>query len=260
MESPVQMDLRDTHFSNLPGATKNFNDAKQSVDSSPVDPSDEKTGLIDGTEDHQLYGIPNGHSTSSAFFHSKSFFAQSQLAHAHAQAQAAQVQAAAIAAHLNQQASIGYGLTHHHAAAAAAVAQQLPAPMQHLIRKPILPKAFDRLSPSQPGRPSAVSTCPDNNVCSVIKFRSQDVAAFRVDGRELICLPQAFDLFLKDLVGGLHTVYTKLKRLEITPVVCNVEQVRILRGLGAIQPGVNRCKLISCLEFDVLYDDCTNAK
>ena len=60
--------------------------------------------------------------------------------------------------------------------------------------------------------------------------------------------------------GGLHTVYTKLKRLEISPVVCNVEQVRVLRGIGAIQPGVNRCKLISCKDFDVLYEDCTNSR
>ncbi|XP_064637182.1 dachshund homolog 1-like isoform X7 [Lineus longissimus] len=100
---------------------------------------------------------------------------------------------------------------------------------------------------------------PENNVCKMIEYRGAKVAAFHVEGRELICLPQAFDLFLKHLVGGLHTVYTKLKRLEITPVVCNVEQVRILRGLGAIQPGVNRCKLISCKEFDILYDDCTNS-
>lgn len=85
------------------------------------------------------------------------------------------------------------------------------------------------------------------------------MAAFMVNGIELICLPQAFELFLKHLVGGLHTVYTKLKRLDITPVVCNVEQVRILRGLGAIQPGVNRCKLLSCKEFDILYEDCTNS-
>lgn len=26
------------------------------------------------------------------------------------------------------------------------------------------------------------------------------------------------------MVGGLHTVYTKLKRLEVTPLICNVEQ------------------------------------
>ncbi|XP_070391680.1 dachshund homolog 1-like [Dermacentor albipictus] len=70
---------------------------------------------------------------------------------------------------------------------------------------------------------------------------------------------QAFELFLKHLVGGLHTVYTKLKRLGISPIVCNVEQVRILRGLGAIQPGVNRCKLLACRDFDALYRDCTTA-
>lgn len=107
--------------------------------------------------------------------------------------------------------------------------------------------------------PPPVACNPDNNVCKLIDYRGAKVAAFNVEGRELICLPQAFELFLKHLVGGLHTVYTKLKRLDITPVVCNVEQVRILRGLGAIQPGVNRCKLISCKEFDVLYEDCTNS-
>ncbi|KAJ1082110.1 hypothetical protein NDU88_002280 [Pleurodeles waltl] len=56
------------------------------------------------------------------------------------------------------------------------------------------------------------------------------VASFLVEGQELICLPQVFNLFLKHLVGGLHTVYTKLKRLDIAPIVCNVELVRILRG------------------------------
>jgi hypothetical protein len=101
------------------------------------------------------------------------------------------------------------------------------------------------------------------------------VAAFDIDGETMICLPQAYELFLKNLVGGLHTVYTKLKRLDITPRVCNVEQVcvhrrwthpsnrvqvRALRSLGAIQPGVNRCKLIRREHFDALYDDCTNTK
>lgn len=107
--------------------------------------------------------------------------------------------------------------------------------------------------------PPPIACSPENNVCKLINYRGAKIAAFTVDGRELICLPQAFELFLKHLVGGLHTVYTKLKRLDITPVVCNVEQVRVLRGLGAIQPGVNRCKLISCKEFDILYDDCTNS-
>lgn len=107
--------------------------------------------------------------------------------------------------------------------------------------------------------PPPVSSNPENNACRLIDYRGTKVAAFSVDGRELICLPQAFELFLKHLVGGLHTVYTKLKRLDVVPVVCNVEQVRVLRGLGAIQPGVNRCKLISPKEFDILYEDCTNS-
>ncbi|XP_067852994.1 dachshund a isoform X3 [Heptranchias perlo] len=98
-----------------------------------------------------------------------------------------------------------------------------------------------------------------NNECKMVELRGVKVASFNVDGQELICLPQVFDLFLKHLVGGLHTVYTKLKRLDITPVVCTVEQVRILRGLGAIQPGVNRCKLVSRKDFETLFNDCTNA-
>lgn len=108
--------------------------------------------------------------------------------------------------------------------------------------------------------PPPASSNPENNACRLIDYRGARVAAFNVDGRQLVCLPQAFELFLKHLVGGLHTVYTKLKRLDITPVVCNVEQVRVLRGLGAIQPGVNRCKLISPAEFDILYEDCTNSR
>ena len=79
-------------------------------------------------------------------------------------------------------------------------------------------------------------------------------------GKTMLCLPQAFELFLKHLVGGLHTVYTKCKRLDINPLVCNVEQVRVLRGLGAIQPGVNRCKLLSDCDFDELYKDCTTQR
>ncbi|XP_006115375.2 dachshund homolog 2 isoform X2 [Pelodiscus sinensis] len=95
--------------------------------------------------------------------------------------------------------------------------------------------------------------------CKMVDLHGVKVASFLVEGQELICLPQVFDLFLKHLVGGLHTVYTKLKRLDISPVVCTVEQVRILRGLGAIQPGVNRCKLITRKDFETLYNDCTNA-
>ncbi|XP_037542991.1 dachshund d isoform X6 [Nematolebias whitei] len=126
---------------------------------------------------------------------------------------------------------------------------------------PGIPTPSAALPPGKPvySTPSPVENIPQNNECKMVELRGAKVASFTVDGCELICLPQAFDLFLKHLVGGLHTVYTKLKRLEITPVVCNVEQVRILRGLGAIQPGVNRCKLISRKDFETLYNDCTNA-
>ncbi|XP_028325408.1 dachshund c isoform X2 [Gouania willdenowi] len=106
---------------------------------------------------------------------------------------------------------------------------------------------------------SPVESTPQNNECKLVEVKGAKLASFTVKDTELICLPQAFDVFLKHLVGGLHTVYTKLKRLDISPVVCNVEQVRVLRGLGAIQPGVNRCKLISRQDFEVLYNDCTNA-
>ncbi|XP_023193090.1 dachshund homolog 1-like isoform X4 [Xiphophorus maculatus] len=141
-------------------------------------------------------------------------------------------------------------------------------PGQNLFRSELLatsspgiPTPTAALPPSKPvySTPSPVENIPQNNECKMVELRGAKVASFTVDGCELICLPQAFDLFLKHLVGGLHTVYTKLKRLEITPVVCNVEQVRILRGLGAIQPGVNRCKLISRKDFETLYNDCTNA-
>jgi len=107
--------------------------------------------------------------------------------------------------------------------------------------------------------PPPVENTPANNECRMVELRGSKVASFQINNEQFICLPQAFDLFLKHLVGGLHTVYTKLKRLSIQPVVCNVEQVRILRGKGAIQPGVNRCKLITKKDFETLYQDCTTA-
>ncbi|XP_041937497.1 dachshund c isoform X1 [Alosa sapidissima] len=147
----------------------------------------------------------------------------------------------------------------------------LPAPPtvvtsgQSLFRSELLPTGSPGIPigspPTKPvySTPSPVENTPQNNECRMVEVMGARLASFTVSGKELICLPQAFDLFLKHLVGGLHTVYTKLKRLDITPVVCNVEQVRILRGLGAIQPGVNRCKLISRKDLEVLYNDCTNA-
>ena len=98
-----------------------------------------------------------------------------------------------------------------------------------------------------------------NNECHMTTLHGHKVAAFNISGDEYICLPQVFEHFLKHLVGGLHTVYTKLKRLNIIPLVCNVEQVRTLRAIGAIQPGVNRCKLITKRDFESLYHDCTTS-
>ncbi|XP_029931920.1 dachshund b [Myripristis murdjan] len=120
------------------------------------------------------------------------------------------------------------------------------------------------LTPGSPGVGQQIPAGLSSNAnlsseCKLVDVHGVKVASFSVDGQELICLPQVFDLFLKHLVGGLHTVYTKLKRLDIAPVVCTVEQVRVLRGLGAIQPGVNRCKLISRKDFETLYQDCTSA-
>ncbi|XP_063757248.1 dachshund b [Eleginops maclovinus] len=115
------------------------------------------------------------------------------------------------------------------------------------------------LTPGSPGMVQQQNSSTLCSECKLVEVHGVKVASFGVDGQELICLPQVFDLFLKHLVGGLHTVYTKLKRLDIAPVVCTVEQVRVLRGLGAIQPGVNRCKLISRKDFEILYQDCTSA-
>ncbi|XP_017573228.1 dachshund b isoform X3 [Pygocentrus nattereri] len=120
---------------------------------------------------------------------------------------------------------------------------------------------FSFSPPASPPRAptGSLSGSTAGNECRLVEVRGLRVASFRVDGQELICLPQVFELFLKHLVGGLHTVYTKLKRLRARPVVCTVEQVRVLRGVGAIQPGVNRCKLISRRDFEALYNDCTSA-
>ncbi|CAI4227909.1 unnamed protein product [Auanema sp. JU1783] len=105
---------------------------------------------------------------------------------------------------------------------------------------------------------SFTTTSSESVNAKVFDYRGEKVAGFEIDGKQMICLPQVYELFLKTMVGGLHTVYTKLRRLDISPLICNVEQVRALRGFGAIQPGVNRCKLIDMIDCDKLYDDCTN--
>ncbi|XP_050076957.1 dachshund homolog 2 isoform X3 [Anopheles maculipalpis] len=133
--------------------------------------------------------------------------------------------------------------------------------MHHASPLDLMAAAHHHVPPRSYNSPPPISSSdPTANECKLVDYRGQKVAAFMIQGETMLCLPQAFELFLKHLVGGLHTVYTKLKRLDIVPLVCNVEQVRILRGLGAIQPGVNRCKLLSCKDFDVLYRDCTTAR
>ena len=82
------------------------------------------------------------------------------------------------------------------------------------------------------GRPYARSpppmVCPNDptaNDCKIVDYRGEKIAAFMIGHKTMLCLPQVFELFLKNLVGGLHTVYTKCKRLELSPMICNVEQV-----------------------------------
>ena len=133
-----------------------------------------------------------------------------------------------------------------------------PSPPPSSRPPPFLPSLYFTHAYASP--PPIHTSDPTANDCKLVDYRGQKVAAFIISGESMLCLPQAFELFLKNLVGGLHTVYTKLKRLGIEPLVCNVEQVRVLRGLGAIQPGVNRCKLLSVKHFDILYKDCTTAR
>lgn len=122
-----------------------------------------------------------------------------------------------------------------------------PIPEMHYANRN---QSFSMVSPND----------PTANACKVVDFHGEKIAAFSIHGKIMLCLPQAFELFLKNLVGGLHTVYTKCKRLDIHPIVCNVEQVRVLRGLGAIQPGVNRCKLIADMDFEELMKDCNTSR
>lgn len=90
----------------------------------------------------------------------------------------------------------------------------------------------------------------------MVSMNGIDIAAFNVDGEDLLCFPQIYEYFLKDLVSGMHTVYTKLKRMNIHGRNCNVEQVRMMRSVGAIGQVVNRCKLISREDFNKIYEDC----
>ncbi|KAE9551340.1 hypothetical protein FO519_005455 [Halicephalobus sp. NKZ332] len=116
---------------------------------------------------------------------------------------------------------------------------------------------FPTVGPSEDQETSLQN--PTNCETQIFEFHGKRIAGFKMVDRQMVCLPQIYELFLKQHVGGLHTVYTKLKRLNIHPAICNVDQVRTLRSLGAIQPGVNRCKLINREDFDKLYKDCTES-
>lgn len=89
--------------------------------------------------------------------------------------------------------------------------------------------------------------CPNDptaNDCKIVDYRGEKIAAFMIGHKTMLCLPQVFELFLKNLVGGLHTVYTKCKRLELSPMICNVEQVReisLWKG-GLSEIGNFRCE------------------
>ncbi|KAI6239080.1 Ski-Sno domain-containing protein [Aphelenchoides fujianensis] len=98
------------------------------------------------------------------------------------------------------------------------------------------------------------------NRCEFFEFLGEKIAYFCMNGKRMVCLLQIYELFLKQLVGGLHTIYTKMRRLNIHPVVCSVEQVRALRLVGAIQTGVNRCKLIDLCDLERLFVDCSDTR
>ena len=76
---------------------------------------------------------------------------------------------------------------------------------------------------------------------------------------------------IKTLLIKGNTRFLKYKKAKVALLISksNFEkrlqyfitfQVRVLRGLGAIQPGVNRCKLIADSDFDTLYKDCTTSR
>ena len=124
------------------------------------------------------------------------------------------------------------------AAAAAAAANLYSLSALAALHSNLVHYGASNPSPAIDFSPAALGPEAD---AKLIDYRGEKVAGFTIDSNTMICLPQAYELFLKNMVGGLHTVYTKLKRLDIVPRICNVEQVRALRSLGAIQPGVNRC-------------------
>ena len=54
--------------------------------------------------------------------------------------------------------------------------------------------------------------------------------------------------------------YCRVLNIRGRSTLIECVKVRTLRGLGAIQPGVNRCKLITRRDFEALYQDCTTSR
>ena len=96
---------------------------------------------------------------------------------------------------------------------------------------------------------------PTANACKVVDFHGEKIASFNIHGKTMLCLPQAFEIFLKNLVGGLHTVYTKCKRLDIHPLVCNVEQVERERDKHCRSCRSCRC-CHHCYAYSLIYLYC----
>ena len=89
-----------------------------------------------------------------------------------------------------------------------------------------------------------------------VTINGKSITTLLTDDEELLCFPQLVDYFLKDHVAGMPTIYAKVKRMGIIARSCNLDQVRLMRSMGAIGPVVNRCKLITMDDFKRLYEDC----
>lgn len=89
-----------------------------------------------------------------------------------------------------------------------------------------------------------------------VTINGRSITALLTEDEELLCFPQLVDYFLKDHVAGMPTIYAKVKRMGIIARSCNLDQVRLMRSMGAIGPVVNRCKLITMEDFKRLYEDC----
>ena len=52
-------------------------------------------------------------------------------------------------------------------------------------------------SPPPSGGTPAPTNDPSVNECKIVEYRGEKVAAFMINGKTMLCLPQAFELFLK---------------------------------------------------------------